>query len=265
MLTYPCTAPPPLLISLLVDLSLHRPTTPSDLPAGWPIPAQSHHPTYLPAGWPIPAPSHHTYWSPCWLTYPCTVPPPLLISLLVDLSLHRTTTPTDLPAGWPIPAPSHHPYWSSFWLTYPCTVPPPLLISLLADLSLHRPTTPTDLPAGWRIPAPSHHPTELPAGWRIPAPSHHPYWAPCWLTYPCTVPPPLLIFLLVIQPLRTWLRGLSCYNSICLQLCRREGNMVKRRSQESILFVNTYFNLKNTEFTAYHGLMLARRFTKCRI
>ncbi|KAI0208675.1 putative C-mannosyltransferase DPY19L1 [Lamellibrachia satsuma] len=34
-----------------------------------------------------------------WQTYPCTVPPPLLISLLVDLSLHRPTTPTDLPAG----------------------------------------------------------------------------------------------------------------------------------------------------------------------
>lgn len=33
--------------------------------------------------------------------------------------------------------------------------------------------------------------------------------------------------------------------------------MVKRRSQVSILFVNTYFNSKNIEFTAHHGHILA--------
>ena len=33
--------------------------------------------------------------------------------------------------------------------------------------------------------------------------------------------------------------------------------MVKRRNQVNILFVNTYFNYKNIEFTAYHGLILA--------
>ena len=33
--------------------------------------------------------------------------------------------------------------------------------------------------------------------------------------------------------------------------------MVTRRSQVSILFVNTYFNSKNIEFSAYHGHILA--------
>ena len=33
--------------------------------------------------------------------------------------------------------------------------------------------------------------------------------------------------------------------------------MMKRQGQVSMLFVNTYFNSQNIEFTAYHGLILA--------